>query len=90
MHADQGQGNTRGTGRLQLIDLHAAVFLAPAVIGLLADAEVTAGIAGRFPLGNKNFHLTQVGDDLLRCEPLLGHFEPPSAWPILTIGPGWI
>ncbi len=33
-----------------LVDLHAAVFLAPAVVGLFADAELTGGLGDRFAL----------------------------------------
>ncbi len=73
-----------------LVDLHTAVFLAPPVIGLFADAKLTRDLADRLALRYTNLCLTEMSDDLLRCVSLPGHSAPFLCSDILTLGMGTI
>jgi hypothetical protein len=49
----------------RLIDLQAAIFLAPPVIGLLGDTDPPTPLGGRPALAQHDLDLTQLPDDLL-------------------------
>ena len=50
----------------RLIQLQAAVFLSPAVVGLLSDFCFLAGLRGGLSIGDFHFDLPQRRHDLLR------------------------
>ena len=54
-------------------DLHAAILLAPAVLGLLRDAQCPANLANGTPAGQPDLGLAQHVDDLLQFESLSCH-----------------
>ena len=56
-----------------LIDFPAAVFAAPAVVGLFAATQLTGSFADRFVLGDQDLRLAPVADNLLRGITLSGH-----------------
>ena len=43
---------------------HAAVFLAPAVVGLFPDTEMASSLDNSFALGDQNLSLAEMTDDL--------------------------
>lgn len=49
-----------------LVGLQPAIFLAPAITGLLADPDPMAFFGGRSPLRQSGFNFTQLADDLFR------------------------
>src|SRR5262249_47222456 len=55
---------------LGLVGLHAAVLVAPAVQGRLADGQPLADLGDGQPLGQVGVGLAQLGDDLFRRVPL--------------------
>jgi hypothetical protein len=50
---------------LGLVELHPAVLLAPAVVGLLGDRQVLADLGQRGALGRLDLGLAELGDDRL-------------------------
>jgi hypothetical protein len=76
---------------LRLVDLHAAVLAAPAVIRLLAHTELPHHLADRLALRKPHLGFTQLADDLLGSVPLsLRHQIPPSSEPPRFSLCGWI
>src|SRR5690606_10117156 len=63
---------------LGLVHLQAAIFLAPAIVGLLRHPD---RLAERPTPTHQNLHLTQLADDLLGRMPFLGHLPLPPQWP---------
>jgi hypothetical protein len=63
---------------LGVVLLEAAVLVAPAVEGLLADAELLADLADGQALGEVGLGLAQLGDDLLRAMSLLRTSPAPT------------
>ncbi len=49
---------------LGLVDFHPAVDLAPAIVGLVADTDLLAGLADGFPLAQQNVGFPKLVDDL--------------------------
>src|SRR5664280_819587 len=62
---------------LCLIDLKAAIFLAPAVITLLRYPCIPAGDRRSFALRHRHFNLAKHRHNLLRTKPLLWHVQAP-------------
>ena len=59
-----------------LVDFHTAVFLAPAVIGLLTDTQCTYRLQDCLALRDAYLSLAKVSDDLLCRITLSGHVAP--------------
>src|SRR3546814_1906212 len=51
----------------RLIGLQAAIFLAPPIIGLLADRDPATRFCGRRTLRQNNLRFTQLADNLFRA-----------------------
>src|SRR5690606_14682712 len=66
---------------LGLVHLQAAIFLAPAIVGLLRHPDRPDRLAERPTPTHQNLHLTQLADDLLGRMPFLGHLPLPPQWP---------
>ena len=49
---------------LDLIHPEAAVFVAPAIVGLTGDTECTVEVSHGLSLAQRNFGFTQFGEDL--------------------------
>jgi len=62
---------------LGLIHPQTTVFLPPTVVGLLGHADLLTGLGDVAALRLVHLRLTQLGDDLFRCESLLGHCLHP-------------
>jgi len=58
---------------LVLVNLQAAIFLAPTEAGLLRHAELEADFGHRLALDRHDFCFAQFVDDVFGCESLLGH-----------------
>src|SRR3546814_8322599 len=56
-----------------LIDLQAAIFLAPAIQRLFDDPNLSAGFHRGRAAPHQYLHLTQLRDNLLRCKTLTSH-----------------
>src|SRR5690606_11267323 len=69
----------------RLIGLQAAIFLAPPIIGLLADRDPTARLGGRGALRQHNLRFTQLADNLFRAMLLARHSMSPSSSKISSI-----
>jgi len=69
----------------RLFNLHAAVLLAPAVVGLLGHAKLTGDLSGRQPLGERDLSLAELVDDLLCGVPLAGYVYLLGWGPILAL-----
>ena len=61
---------------LRLTEVHAAVFLTPAVICLLGNTELTGNFLDGLALGDEDLGFTQEVDDLLVGEAFLGYDSP--------------
>lgn len=64
-----------------LLDFHATVFPAPAVVCLLYYTDLTAGFSYRFSLVYQDLCFPQVVDYLFRSEALSSQDEPPLCGP---------
>jgi hypothetical protein len=74
--------NLIDTGQLGLFCLHAAVELAPAVVGGLGDLQDAAEIGNALAIGDQLIIRFQLADDLLGC--VAGSFHggvPGPVWP---------
>src|SRR5918998_1013579 len=67
---------------LDVVGLHPTLLIAPAVIGVLRDAERPRDLRDRLLLGQHPVGLTQLADDLLRRMPRALHRDRPRS-PIL-------
>jgi hypothetical protein len=52
-----------------LIDFHPAVDFAPAIVALVADTDLLAGLADGFPLTEQNVGFPELVDDLFGTAP---------------------
>jgi hypothetical protein len=59
-----------------LVHPQARVFLPPAIVGLVADAQFLADVRCVLTLGQLDFGLTQLRDDLLAVYPFRAIFAP--------------
>ena len=62
---------------LHLIQLQAAIFLPPRVVGHLGHPNLSNRIGHRGPLLNKDIDLPQFGEDLQACAFSLACSDPP-------------
>jgi hypothetical protein len=62
---------------LRLISPHAAVLVAPPVVGLFRYRDTANGIRHRRPVGDEDLDLASLLDDLLRGIPLAAHATLP-------------
>jgi hypothetical protein len=53
--------------RKRLIRLQASELLAPAIVRLLGDQRIFAGLSRRLPIRHRYFNLSKQTHDLLRC-----------------------
>ena len=78
---------------LRVVGFHAAVLVAPPVVGLLRDTEFTAGIGDGVALAEKSVGLTELPDDLLRgmTLSLIAHrvIHSPHKRGVLDSHSGW-
>ncbi len=63
-----------------LIDFHPPVDLAPAIVGLVADADLLAGRADGFPLAQQNVGFAELGNDLFGAVPFLRQGSDLLSW----------
>ena len=61
-----------------LVDLQPSVLPPPAVVGVLADPKMPAYLTNALALGEEDFGLAQVVDDLFICESSSRHENPLS------------
>ena len=78
------EGNLAGfaptrTSGARLVHLQPAIFLAPAIIRLLGNADLAADLADRTALRQKHIRFPKVIDDLLN-RTLFRHSLLPSPW----------
>jgi len=61
-----------------LVGLEPAVLLAPEIVGLLGDPELSADFGDTYPLAEMDLRLSEFIDDLFCRIPFPGHDCPPS------------
>src|SRR5262249_5711764 len=72
----------------RLVQLQPPVLLPPAVVRLLGDRGLLAGLRGALPIRDGHFDLPQERHDLLGLCPRLRHDQPPSPGVESLIPPG--
>ena len=70
---------------MRLIDLHPAVHLAPAVIGLIGDTDVLARLAYGFTLAEQDIGFSELVYDLFGVVSFLGHGSDLLIWLFTTL-----
>jgi hypothetical protein len=63
---------------LRLVGADTAVFLPPAVVGLIGDADLLADLCNRLPLSKQHLRFTEMLNDLFRRVTFPRHLLPPD------------